>query len=123
MDVGIIACGFLVHTAIRVAREMGMRGIQVGVMNLATIKPIDENAIIDFARKSGAIVTVEEHQIAGGMGSAVAEVLAQHRPVPIEFVGIRDKFGESGKGMELINFFDLDENGITEAVEKVLNRK
>ena len=123
MDVGIIACGFLVHTAIRVAREMGMRGIQVGVMNLATIKPIDENAIIDFARKSGAIVTVEEHQIAGGMGSAVAEVLSQHRPVPIEFVGIRDKFGESGKGMELLNFFDLDENGITEAVEKVLNRK
>lgn len=123
MDAGIIACGFLVHTAIRVAREMELRGINVGVMNLATIKPLDEHAVAEFAKKAGAIVTVEEHQVAGGMGSAVAECLAKTNPVPMEFVGMQDRFGESGKGMELVNFFDLDENGITEAVERVIHRK
>lgn len=123
MDAGIIACGFLVHTAIRVAREMEERGINVGVLNLATIKPFDEKTVLDFAKKCGAVVTVEEHQIAGGMGSVVAEFLSQNKPMPIEYVGVRDRFGESGKPMELVDFFDLDVNGITEAVEKVISRK
>jgi transketolase len=123
IDVGIIATGFLVHTAIRVAKEFADRGIDVAVMNVATIKPMDEKSVIDFAKKSGAIVTVEEHQIAGGLGGVVSELLAKNRPTPVEFVGINDRFGESGEPMELINYFDLDENGITEAVEKVLSRK
>jgi transketolase len=123
IDVGIIATGFLVYTAIKVAREFAERGIDVAVMNVATIKPLDHESILKFAKKAGAIVTVEEHQIAGGLGGAVAELLIQNNPMPQEFVGMRDKFGESGESMELINYFDLDENGITEAVEKVLKRK
>lgn len=123
MSVGIIATGFLVHTAIKVAKEMELRGIDVGVLNLSTIKPLDSETILSFAKKAGALVTVEEHQIAGGMGSAVAEELAKKYPIPIEFVGVQDKFGESGESEELIDYFDLDENAITEAIEKVLDRK
>lgn len=123
INVGIISTGFLTHTAIRVADEMQTRGIDVAVLNLSTIKPLDKKSIINFAKKAGAIVTVEEHQIAGGMGSAIAEELAREYPVPIEFVGVQDKFGESGEPMELIDYFNLDQNAITEAVEKVLSRK
>ncbi len=123
MSVGIIATGFLVHTAIKVAKEMELRGIDVGVLNLSTIKPLDSETILNFAKKAGALVTIEEHQVAGGMGSAVAEELAKKYPVPMEFVGVQDKFGESGESEELLDYFDLDENAITEAIEKVLDRK
>jgi transketolase len=123
IDVGIIATGHLVYQAIIVAKEFAERGIDVAVMNMATIKPFDSEAVSSFAKKAGAIVTVEDHQIAGGLGGAVAECLTQNYPVPQEFVGMQDKFGESGEPMELIKHFNLDENGITEAVEKVLKRK
>ncbi len=92
-------------------------------MNLATIKPIDTNALVALAKETGKIVTVEEHQIMGGMGSAVAEALAQNYAVPIEFIGIQDKFGQSGTPDELIEHYGMGKDSIKEAVKKVLGRK
>ncbi|MDQ3014361.1 MAG: transketolase family protein [bacterium] len=122
-DVGIIATGALLHKALKVAQELEKERIAVTVINLPTIKPLDIKAIIRLAEDAKAIVTVEEHQIAGGMGSAIAEVLAEHVPVPIEFVGVRDAFGQSGKPEELIEHFGMGESHIKEAVKKVLKRK
>jgi len=99
------------------------RGIKVKVMNLSTIKPLNENAIIILAKETKAIVTVEDHQIAGGMGSAVAECLAQNYNVPIEFVGVKDKFGQSGTPEELEKHYEIDTSNIIEKVEKVLKRR
>lgn len=121
--VGIVATGALVHKALRAAQELEREKIAVTVINLPTIKPLDERALISLAQEAGALVTVEEHQIAGGMGSAVAECLAQHRPVPIEFVGVHDKFGQSGKPEELIEHYKMGVSHIKEAVQKVLKRK
>lgn len=122
-DVGIIACGSLVHTAILAAQELGNQGISAVVINLHTIKPIDRETIISIAKKTGAIVTAEEHQIAGGMGSAVAEVLSEEFPVPIEFVGVRDQFGQSGTPDELMKYYHLDKESIIVAAQDVLRRK
>jgi transketolase len=122
-DVGIIATGALLHKALLVAAELERQKIGVTVINLATIKPLDQKAIIKLAQDAGAIVTVEEHQIAGGMGSAVAECLMQHAPVPMECVGIKNKFGQSGKPDELIEYYGLGTTAITEAVKKVIARK
>lgn len=122
-DVGIIATGMLVHNAILAAEALQGEGVAVSVMNLATIKPLDTKAIEEFARNHGAIVTVEEHQIAGGMGSAVAECLAQTYPVPMEFVGVHDQYGQSGKTPELIAHYGMDVSHIKQAVMKVLGRK
>ncbi len=123
IDVGIIATGALVHKALMVAKSLEEHGISAVVMNLATIKPLDEKAIIELAQESGAIVTVEEHQIAGGMGSSVAECLAKNFPVPIEFIGVEDKFGQSGTPEELIEHYGMGETHIEEAVKKVWKRK
>ena len=122
-DVGIIACGVLLHSAMLAAKELGDEGINVIVMNLPSIKPIDREALTALAQRVGALVTVEEHQVAGGMGSAVSEVLAEECPVPIEFVGIRDSFGQSGTPDELIKFYKLDKESIKTAVKDVLRRK
>jgi transketolase len=122
-QVGIIAVGALVHKALVVAKELEVKGIGSIVLNLATIKPFDVQAVVDVAHKCGAIVTVEEHQIAGGMGSAVAECLVQNTLVPIEFVGVKDKFGQSGTPEELIKHYEMDEGAIMKAVNKVLARK
>lgn len=121
--IGIIATGALVYKAIMVAKALDEKGIKVRVMNLATIKPLDEEAIIKLAKETGAIVTVEEHQIRGGMGSAVSECLAKNYPVPMEFIGVDDKFGQSGKPDELLEHYGMGESHITKAVEKVINRK
>jgi len=121
--VGIIATGALLHEALLAARDLENEGIAVTVVNLATIKPLDGAAIIDLARNTGAIVTVEEHQIAGGMGSAVAECLAQNNPVPIGFVGVADQFGQSGTAKELVDYYRMSASHIKEAVKKVLTRK
>jgi transketolase len=123
LDVGIIATGALLHKALKVAHELDSHGKKVAVMNLATIKPLDEHAVIKLAHDAGAIVTVEEHQIAGGMGSAVAECLAGHYPVPIEFIGVKNQFGQSGTPSELIEHYEMGEKHIKEAVHKVLLRK
>ncbi len=122
-DVSVIACGPLVYKALLAANELEKKGIKVRVINNHTIKPMDEATIIQAAKDAGAVVTVEEHQIMGGMGSAVAEVLAKNFPVPIEFVGVQDRFGESGEPEELLKAFGLTEKEIIEAIKKVIKRK
>lgn len=122
-DVGVIATGSLLYKALKVAKQLNESGKSVAVMNLSTIKPLDEDAIVKLAREAGALVTVEEHQIYGGMGSAVAECLARHYPVPIEFVGINDKFGQSGQPGELIELYGMGEKSIFEAAHRAIMRK
>jgi transketolase len=123
IDVGIISTGVITYQALKTAQKLEKEGMSVEVINIHTIKPIDEKAIIKLAQKAGAIVTVEEHQIAGGLGSAVAEVLSKNQPTPIEFVGVNDKYGESGSGYELFSHFGIDEKGIEKAVKRVIKRK
>ncbi len=123
VDVGIIATGALVYKAILVAKQLESQGIGITVLNLSTIKPLDEDAIIAVAKSAGAIVTVEEHQIAGGMGSAVAELLAKKLPTPIEFIGVKDEFGQSGTPEELIEKYGMGESHIEAAVRNVWKRK
>lgn len=126
-DVGIIVTGSLVYKALKVAenfeKEGEKLGLRVKVLNLSTIKPLDEEAVWRLAHETGAIVTVEEHQIAGGMGSAVSECLAKHYPAPIEFIGVKDKFGQSGTPEELIEHYEMGESHIREAVKRVVLRK
>ena len=123
LDAAIIACGPLVHNAILAAADLEKEGLKIRVINNPTIKPMDEKTIIEAAKDAGAVVTVEEHQVAGGMGSAVAEVLAKNFPVPIEFIGVQNRFGESGTPDELIEHFGMGVSHIKEAVKKVLTRK
>lgn len=122
-EVGIIATGALVHKALVCAHDLEKKGIKVKVMNLATIKPLDTEAIIALAKETKKIVTVEEHQIIGGMGSAVAECLSANYPVPIEFIGVKNVFGQSGTPAELIEYYEMGISHIMKAVEKVLTRK
>lgn len=122
-EVTIIATGALVHKALRAALELEEDGISTIVVNLSTIKPLDERIIVDAAKRSKAVVTVEEHQVAGGMGSAVAECLAQNCPVPIEFIGVRNLFGQSGTQEELIEHYGMGVSHIKKAVEKAVGRK
>lgn len=114
--VGVIATGALLHKALLAAKSLSESGTQVAVMNLSTIKPLDEAAIIAFAKRTKRIVTVEEHQIRGGMGSAVAECLARHHPVPMRFIGVDDKFGQSGTPEELIEYYGMGRDAIVRAV-------
>ena len=122
-DVTVIACGVEVSQSLLAAEELEKEGISVGVLNLHTIKPIDNETIVKLAKETGAIVTAEEHQVTGGLGGAVAEVLSQNCPVPIEMVGIKDRFGVSGPGWELMKHFGLTSDEIVEAIKKVLARK
>jgi transketolase len=122
-DVTIIACGLQVWEAILAEEELSKDGISVRVLNMHTIKPIDREAIVAAAKETGAIVTAEDHQLHGGLGSAVAEVLVQNFPVPQEFVAVRDTFGESGTAPELIKKYGVAKDGIIAAVKKVLKRK
>lgn len=122
-QVGIIATGPILYKAIIVARLLEKKGIKVKVMNLSTIKPLDINAITALARETKAIVTVEDHQIAGGMGGAIAELLSLNYAVPIEFVGVNNKFGQSGNPEELEKHYKIDIDHILEKVNKILRRK
>lgn len=122
-DVSIVATGALVHKALSVARDLERERIAVTVVNLSTIKPLDGKTIVSVARESGAVVTVEEHQIAGGMGSAVAELLVRECPVPIEFIGVKDRFGQSGTPDELITEYGMTHEDIKNAVSRVIKRK
>lgn len=117
--VGIIATGALLYKALEAAKELSGE-IEVEVLNLSTIKPLDEKAVVALANKTKAIVTVEEHQIHGGMGSAVAECLAEHKPVPMRFVGVRDEFGQSGTPEELIEHYGMGKNAIIEAIRSLV---
>jgi transketolase len=122
-DVAIIATGALVHKALTVAKDLEKEKIGVTVVNVATIKPLDEATIIRVAKEAGAVVTVEEHQIRGGFGSAVAECLAKNCPVPQEFIGVDDKFGQSGTPHELLEHYGMGVTHIMAAAKKVIKRK
>ena len=122
-DVAIIACGILVYTALIAAEELAKDGVQCRVVNNHTIKPMDEPAIVAAAADCGAVVTVEEHQVQGGMGSRVAEILAEQHPVPIQFVGVHDRFGQSGSPQELIEEYGMGSSAIVAAVKRALARK
>ena len=122
-DVAIIGCGPLLHNALVAAEELSKEGIETTVINCHTIKPLDEKTIIEAAQKCGAVVSVEEHQVAGGLGSAVAECLAKNNPVPQEFIGAQDRFGESGEPGELIEVMGMGVGSIKEVAKKVLIRK
>ncbi len=122
-QVAIIATGSLVSHALRAARDLEKKGIRVIVVNIHTIKPLDTELVIALAKETKAIVTVEEHQIAGGLGGAVAEVLAQHAPTPMVFIGVHDEFGQSGSPAQLIEHYHMGRDGITKAVLEVLEKK
>ncbi|OGF82728.1 transketolase [Candidatus Giovannonibacteria bacterium RIFCSPLOWO2_01_FULL_46_13] len=121
--VAIVGCGPLVHNAILAAADLEKEGIGVIVVNNPSVKPLDEKLIIEVAKNAGAVVTVEEHQVSGGMGSAVAEALAKNYPVPMEFVGVQNRFGESGPPSVLVENLGMGKKSIIEAVKKVLGRK
>jgi transketolase len=120
LDATIIACGLMVAQALEAAEQLAAEGIDVGVLNVHTLKPLDVQAIVDAAQRTGAIVTAEEHSIIGGLGSAVAETLAEHYPVPMLRVGLRDVFGESGKPDELLRKYGLTAEDIANAVQSLI---
>jgi transketolase len=122
-DVSIFACGHLVWLAIQAGVQLEEKGISVEVINLHTIKPLDEEAILASIQKTGCAVTAEEHNIKGGMGDAVAQVASRNFPVPIEYVGTNDTFGESGTPDQLLEKYGLSVQHIVEAAEKVMARK
>lgn len=122
-DATIIAIGIMVSRAIQAANELKEEGISCRVINMSSVKPIDENLIIQSAIETGCIVTAEEHQIYGGLGSAVSEVLARHYPVPVEFVAVNDVFGESGEAEQLLDEYGLSIENIKDAVKKAIKRK
>jgi transketolase len=121
--VALIGSGPVLYNGLAAALELEKEGISVLVINNHTIKPIDVETITWAAKLTGAVVTVEEHQVMGGCGSAVAEVLAQHYPVPMEMVGVQNHFGESGEPLELIEKYGMDKDSIKAAIKKVLKRK
>lgn len=123
IQVAIIGCGPLLYNALLAAAELEKKKIGVVVLNSHTIKPLDEKKIVEVARKAGAIVTVEEHSVLGGLGGAVAELLAKRAPVPMEFIGMQDTFGESGKAEELIDKYGMGVKDIVEAVGRVIRRR
>lgn len=122
-DVAIIGAGPIVHSALLAADRLIEQGISCRVINSPSVKPLDQDTIEQAARDCGAVVTCEEHQTMGGVGSAIAEYLAGTYPVPMEFVGMHDSFGESGEPAQLLKKYHMDADGIVNAVKKVLKRK
>lgn len=122
-DVTIFACGHLVWEALEAAKALETEGINAEVINLHTIKPLDVDAIVASAKKTGAVVTAEEHLFNGGMGDSVAQTLALHCPTPMEYVAVDDKFGESGTPDEMLTNYGLRAKNIIEKVHAVLKRK
>ena len=121
-EVVVFATGPLLHNALLAAKELE-HAVPVVVINIHTIKPLDADTILKYAKEAGAVVTVEEHQIAGGLGSAVAELLSAHCPVPIEFIGVKDSFGQSGEPKELIDYYGMAPSHIAAAIRKARARK
>jgi transketolase len=122
-DVAIVGCGILLYNALVAAEELAKEQIDCMVINSHTVKPLDEKTIVEAAKKCGAVVSVEEHQINGGLGSAVAECLSRNYPVPQEYIGVKNRFGESGDPFELIEKLGMSVADIKEAVKKVFKRK
>ena len=119
----LIACGVMVSKAIEAAQLLEAEHINVRVLDMATIKPLDIKAVLKAAQETGAIVTAEEHNIIGGLGSAVAEVLVENDPIPMERLGVKDTFGQSGKPDELLKLYELTAQDIVGAVKRVIKRK
>lgn len=119
----ILATGYMMYYGLLAAKELEQEGIQVLVANVSTIKPLDDKTILSVVEKTKSLVTVEDHQIMGGMGAAVAEFLAKTKPTPMEFIGVQDIFAESGSPKELIEKYGMGKNAIKEAVKKVIKRK
>jgi transketolase len=122
-QVTIISTGYMTYYALLAAKELEAEGTQVLVVNLPSIKPLDAKGLLEDVRRTRAVVTVEDHQVDGGMGSAVAELLAKNSPTPMEFVGLQNTFAESGKPTELLTKYHMDAHAIKEAVKKVMERK
>ena len=122
-DVTIVATGHLVWEALEAAKALHEKGISAEVINIHTIKPLDDKAILDSVSKTGCVVTAEEHNYLGGLGESVARVLALHQPIPQEFVATNDTFGESGTPAQLMDKYGLNSSAIEKAVKKVLKRK
>jgi transketolase len=122
-DVTIFACGHMVWNAVQAGIALEEKGISVEVINIHTIKPLDEEAVLNSLRKTKCAVTAEEHNIIGGLGDSIAQVAAKNFPVPIEYVGTKDTFGESGKPVELLKKYGLDVPDIIAAAEKAISRK
>ncbi|WP_304143427.1 transketolase family protein [Mesoflavibacter zeaxanthinifaciens] len=122
-DVTIVATGHLVWEALEAAKTLNEKGISAEVINIHTIKPLDDKAILDSVAKTGCIVTAEEHNYLGGLGESVARVLAQHKPTPQEFIATNDTFGESGTPAQLMDKYGLNAEAIVKASEKVIKRK
>lgn len=122
-QVTIIAMGYMLYYALLAAKELEEEKFQVNVVNAATIKPLDEEAILEATRISQAVVTVEDHQVMGGLGGAVAELLAKTTPLPIEFIGLQNTFAESGAPKELLKKYGMDTDAIKQAVKRVIRRK
>ena len=121
--ISIFACGHMVWKAIEAGKILEEKGISVEIINIHTIKPLDETAVLNSIRKTKCAVTAEEHNIIGGLGDSIAQLAARHFPVPIEYVGTRDTFGESGKPMDLLKKYGLDSPDIVAAAEKAISRK
>jgi len=122
-DVSIFACGHMVWLAVEAAKILATKNISVDLINIHTIKPLDEAAVIASIKKTGCIVTAEEHQINGGLGDSIANVASQHNPVPHEYVAVMDTFGESGKPTDLLKKYGLTTEHIVAAAEKAISRK
>lgn len=122
-DVTLIACGMMVAVALDAAELLAAEGVSAAVIDMSTIKPIDRALISEWAGKTGAVVTAEEHNVIGGLGSAVAEVLALDKPVPMEMVGIEDVFGESGTAAALVEKYGLTKEHIVDAAKRAIARK
>lgn len=122
-DVTIVATGHLVWEALVAAEELEAKGISAEVINIHTIKPLDEEAILKSVGKTGCIVTAEEHNVLGGLGESVARTLITNNPLPQEFVGVKDSFGESGTPAQLMEKYGLNANSIVKAAEKAISRK
>jgi transketolase len=122
-DVTIIATGLMVNEAIEAAKTLEAEGVSVELINMHTIKPLDKDAVIKAAKKTGCIVTAEEHNIIGGLGSAVAEAVAEEYPVPVVRVGVNDEFGKSGPAVELLHLYRLDAENIVEKAKLAISKK
>ncbi len=122
-DVTLAACGVMVERALAAADILAAQGVSAEVVDVATVKPIDAGTIIDSARRTGAVVSCEEHSVIGGLGSAIAEVLAETAPVPMRRVGVRDVFGTSGEPDELMEHFGLAASHVAEAARQVVAAK
>jgi transketolase len=122
-DVSIFATGHLVWKAVLAGKLLAEKGINAEIINIHTIKPLDAQAILASARKTGCVVTAEEHQMNGGLGDSIAQLLAREEPLPLEMVAVHDSFGESGTPDQLMEKYNLNEAAIVKAVEAVMKRK